>query len=179
MSLSGLRDISIIETPPQGRRPIRTTVSEYDEEVVQSALMREHERGGQSFYLHNRVETIEEAAQKLQQLCPDLRFLVAHGQMRERELEEKMHAFLRGDADVLVSTTIIESGIDIPQANTLVVERPDALGLAQLYQLRGRLGRSNVPAHAYLFYPDGHELTPEARARLAPPADHTELRAGL
>ena len=153
MSLSGLRDISIIETPPQGRRPIRTTVSEYDEEVVQSALKREHERGGQSFYLHNRVETIEEVAQKLQQLTPELRFLVAHGQMRERELEEKMHAFLRGDADVLVSTTIIESGIDIPQANTLIVERADTLGLAQLYQIRGRVGRSDLTAHAYLFYP--------------------------
>src|ERR671935_32518 len=133
MSLSGLRDISIIETPPEGRRPIRTTVSDYDEELVKLALEREHERGGQSFYLHNRVETIEEAATKLQQLCPGLRFLVAHGQMKERELEEKMHAFLRGDADVLVSTTIIESGLDIPQANTLVVERADTLGLAQLY----------------------------------------------
>jgi transcription-repair coupling factor (superfamily II helicase) len=179
MSLSGLRDISIIETPPQGRRPIRTTVSEYDEEVVQSALKREHERGGQSFYLHNRVETIEEAAQKLQQLTPELRFLVAHGQMRERELEEKMHAFLRGDADVLVSTTIIESGIDIPQANTLIVERADALGLAQLYQIRGRVGRSDLTAHAYLFYPDASELTPEARARLATLADHTELGSGF
>ncbi len=110
MSLSGLRDISIIETPPEGRRPIRTTVGEYDEELVKTSLEREIERGGQAFYLHNRVETIEEAAEKLQQLCPKLRFIVAHGQMRERELEEKMHAFLRGDADVLVSTTIIESG---------------------------------------------------------------------
>src|SRR5207248_3178007 len=112
MSLSGLRDISIIETPPEGRRPIRTTVSEYDEEVVKLALEREHAREGQSFYLHNRVDTIEEAAEKLQQMLPKLRFLVAHGQMREKELEDKMHAFLRGDADVLVSTTIIESGID-------------------------------------------------------------------
>ena len=129
MSLSGLRDISIIETPPEGRRPIRTTVGEYDEELVKTALEREIERGGQAFYLHNRVETIEEAAEKLQQLCPKLRFIVAHGQMRERELEEKMHSFLRGDADVLVSTTIIESGIDIPQANTLIVERADVLGL--------------------------------------------------
>jgi transcription-repair coupling factor (superfamily II helicase) len=179
MSLSGLRDISIIETPPEGRRPIRTTVSEYDEEVVKLALEREHARGGQSFYLHNRVETIEEATLKLQQLCPELRFLVAHGQMRERELEEKMHAFLRGDADVLVSTTIIESGLDIPQANTLVVERADALGLAQLYQIRGRVGRSDVTAHAYLFYPAASELSPEARARLATLADHTELGAGF
>jgi len=179
MSLSGLRDISVIETPPEGRRPIRTYVGEYDEDVVRLALDREKERGGQSFYLHNRVETIEEAAAKVQQLCPNLRVAVAHGQMRERELEEKMHSFLRGDADVLVSTTIIESGLDIPQANTLIVERADALGLAQLYQIRGRVGRSDLLAHAYLFYPDSRELTPEARARLATLADHTELGAGF
>ena len=179
ISLSGLRDISIIETPPEGRRPIRTTVGEFDEELVKLALEREIEREGQAFYLHNRVESIEEAAEKLQQLAPSLRFLVAHGQMRERELEEKMHAFLRGDADVLVSTTIIESGLDIPQANTLIVERADQLGLSQLYQIRGRVGRSDVTAHAYLFYPDMSELTPEARARLATLADHTELGAGF
>jgi len=179
MSLSGLRDISIIETPPEGRRPIRTDVGEYDDELVRTALEREHAREGQSFYLHNRVETIDDAAEKLQQLCPGLRFLVAHGQMSERELEERMHAFLAGDADVLVSTTIIESGIDIPQANTLVVERADMLGLAQLYQIRGRVGRSDVLAYAYLFYPEASELTPEARARLTTLADHTELGAGF
>ncbi|MBA2383061.1 MAG: transcription-repair coupling factor, partial [Actinobacteria bacterium] len=179
MSLSGLRDISIIETPPEGRRPIRTTVGEYDDELIRIALEREVARDGQAFYLHNRVETIEEAAEKLQQLCPKLRFIVAHGKMRERELEEKMHAFLRGDADVLVSTTIIEAGIDIPQANTLVVERADLLGLSQLYQIRGRVGRSDVTAHAYLLYPDAQELSPEARARLSTLADHTELGAGF
>ncbi len=179
MSLAGMRDISIIETPPEGRRPIRTTVGEYDEEQIKLALEREHERNGQAFYLHNRVETIEEAAEKLQQLCPNLRFLVAHGQMREKELEEKMHTFLRGDADVLVSTTIIESGIDIPQANTLIVERSDTLGLAQLYQIRGRVGRSDETAYAYLFYPDARELSSDARARLATLADHTELGAGF
>jgi transcription-repair coupling factor (superfamily II helicase) len=179
MSLAGMRDISIIETPPEGRRPIRTTVGEFDDELVKLALAREKERGGQAFYLHNRVETIEDRAEQLRQLCPDLRFLVAHGQMRERELEDKMHAFLRGDADVLVSTTIIESGLDIPQANTLIVERADMLGLAQLYQIRGRVGRSDATAYAYLFYPDAHELTPEARARLATLADHTELGAGF
>src|SRR5215213_626085 len=179
MSLSGLRDISVIETPPEGRRPIRTYVGEFDEELVKAALERELARGGQSFYLHNRVETIEEAAAKIQQLAPGLRVQVAHGQMKERELEEKMHSFLRGDADVLVSTTIIESGLDIPQANTLIVERADVLGLAQLYQIRGRVGRSDVLAHAYLFYPDARELTPEARARLATLADHTELGAGF
>ncbi|HLX20319.1 MAG TPA: transcription-repair coupling factor [Gaiellaceae bacterium] len=179
LSLAGMRDISIIETPPEGRRPIRTTVGEYDEELVKLALEREVERGGQAFYLHNRVETIEEAAEKLRQLTPNLRFLVAHGQMREKELEDKMHTFLRGDADVLVSTTIIESGIDIPQANTLVVERADMLGLSQLYQIRGRVGRSDETAYAYLFYPDAQELTSDARARLSTLADHTELGAGF
>ena len=179
LSLAGMRDISIIETPPEGRRPIRTTVGEYDEELVKLALEREAGREGQAFFLHNRVETIEERAAQLQQLCPGLRFLVAHGQMREKELEERMHAFLRGDADVLVSTTIIESGIDIPQANTLVVERADTLGLSQLYQIRGRVGRSDATSFAYLFYPDTRELTPEARARLATLADHTELGAGF
>ena len=179
MSLSGLRDISVIETPPEGRRPIRTYVGEYDEELIKAALEREKERGGQAFFLHNRVETIDEAAERLRQLVPGLRFVVAHGQMREKELEEHMLSFLAGNADVLVSTTIIESGLDIPQSNTLIVERADTLGLAQLYQIRGRVGRSDVLAHAYLFYPDSRELTPEARARLATLADHTELGAGF
>jgi transcription-repair coupling factor (superfamily II helicase) len=179
MSLSGLRDISVIETPPEGRRPIRTHVGEYDEEQIKAALEREKARGGQSFYLHNRVETIDEAARRLQELCPELRIIVAHGQMKERELEDRMVEFLAGEADVLVSTTIIESGLDIPQANTLIVERADALGLAQLYQIRGRVGRSDVTAYAYLFYPAASELTPEARARLATLADHTELGAGF
>jgi transcription-repair coupling factor (superfamily II helicase) len=179
MSLAGLRDISVIETPPEGRRPIRTFVGEYDEDVIKEALDREIARNGQAFYLHNRVDTIEEAAEKLKQMCPNLRFLVAHGQMPERELEDKMITFLAGDADVLVSTTIIESGLDIPQANTLIVERADQLGLSQLYQIRGRVGRSDALAHAYLFYPDAQELTPEARARLATLADHTELGAGF
>jgi len=179
MSLSGLRDISVIETPPEGRRPIRTFVGEYDDELVKQALEREVQREGQAFFLHNRVESIDARAEQLAQLCPDLRFLVAHGQMAERELEDKMISFLAGDADVLVSTTIIESGLDIPQANTLIVERSDQLGLSQLYQIRGRVGRSDRLAHAYLFYPDAHELTPEARARLATLADHTELGAGF
>jgi transcription-repair coupling factor (superfamily II helicase) len=179
MSLSGLRDISIIETPPEGRRPIRTHVGEFDEELVKQSLEREVARGGQAFFLHNRVESIDDRAAWLQEQLPNLRFLVGHGQMRERELEDRMLSFLRGDADVLVSTTIIESGLDIPQANTLVVERADSLGLAQLYQIRGRVGRSDQLAHAYLFYPDASELTPEARARLATLADHTELGAGF
>jgi transcription-repair coupling factor (superfamily II helicase) len=179
MSLSGLRDISVIETPPEGRRPIRTFVGEYDDELVAQALERELDRGGQAFYLHNRVETIDEAAEKIRQLVPRARVITAHGQMGERELEDRMLTFLAGDADVLVSTTIIESGLDIPQANTLIIERADQLGLAQLYQIRGRVGRRDVPAHAYLFYPDASELTPEARARMATLADHTELGAGF
>jgi transcription-repair coupling factor (superfamily II helicase) len=179
MSLAGLRDISVIETPPEGRRPIRTHVGEYDETLIVQALERELGREGQAFFLHNRVESIEDAAEKLRRLVPDARVLVAHGQMGERELEDRMLSFLSGDADVLVSTTIIESGLDIPQANTLIVERADTFGLAQLYQIRGRVGRRDVPAHAYLFYPEAAELTPEARARLATLSDHTELGAGF
>src|SRR5437868_13646988 len=128
MSLAGVRDISVIETPPEGRRPIKTYVGEYDEELVRGALEREHERGGQAFFLHNRVETIDETAERLRGLCPSMRFAVAHGQMEDKVLEQRMLAFLRGEADVLVSTSIIESGIDIPQANTLVVDRSDAFG---------------------------------------------------
>ena len=165
MSLSGLRDISVIETPPEGRRPIRTHVGEYDEEQVKLALEREHERQGQSFYLHNRVETIEAAATRLQELVPGLRVIVGHGQMKERELEEKMMTFLAGDADVLVSTTIIESGLDIPQANTLIVERADMLGLAQLYQIRGRVGRSDVTAYALPLLPGRVRADGRRRAR--------------
>ena len=160
MSLAGLRDISVIETPPEGRRPIRTYVGEYDEELIEPGARARARARRPGFYLHNRVETIEDAAEKLRQLMPGPRVLVAHGQMGERELEDRMLAFLSGDADVLVSTTIIESGLDIPQANTLIVERADALGLAQLYQIRGRVGRRDVPAHAYLFYPDAGRADP-------------------
>ena len=179
MSLSGLRDISVIETPPPGRRPIATHIGQYDEELVQSALLREAERGGQAFYLHNRVETIDEAAAQVRALVPDLRVLVAHGKMPEHQLEDVMLSFVRGEADVLVATTIIESGLDIPQANTLVVDRADRLGLSQLYQIRGRVGRSNVIAHAYLLYPDENALTHDAAARLRALADYTELGSGL
>jgi transcription-repair coupling factor (superfamily II helicase) len=178
MSLSGLRDITVITTPPRGRHPIKTHVGEFDEELIAAALRREQARGGQSFYLHNRVETIEEAAERVRAWAPELRVGVAHGQMAERQLEGVMMRFLRGEFDVLVSTTIIESGLDIPQANTLIVERADALGLAQLYQIRGRVGRSDAVAHAYLFYPDRRELSEEARHRLSTLADYTELGSG-
>ena len=178
MSLSGLRDISVITTPPRGRHPIKTHVGEFDEELIAAALRRETARGGQSFYLHNRVESIDDVAERVRRWVPELRVGVAHGQMAERALEGVMMKFLRGDFDVLVSTTIIESGLDIPQANTLIVERADALGLAQLYQIRGRVGRSDAVAHAFLFYPDRRELSEEARHRLSTLADYTELGSG-
>jgi transcription-repair coupling factor (superfamily II helicase) len=179
MSLAGLRDISVIETPPEGRRPVQTYVGEYEEELVKRAIEREHARDGQAFFLHNRVESIEETAERLRALCPGVRFAVAHGQMAEGQLESVMMDYLRGGADVLVCTSIIESGIDIPQANTLIVERADAFGLAQLYQIRGRVGRSRERAHAYLLYDSAAALTPEAAQRLSALSDYTELGAGF
>ncbi len=179
MSLAGLRDISVIETPPEGRRPVKTYVGEYEEELVKRAILREHERGGQAFFLHNRVESIEETAERLRALCPSVRFAVAHGQMGEGELETVMLDYLRGGADVLVCTSIIESGIDIPHANTLIVEHADTFGLAQLYQIRGRVGRSRERAYAYLLYDSAAALTEEAAQRLSALSDYTELGAGF
>ena len=179
MSLAGLRDISVIETPPEGRRPIRTYVGEYEEELIKRAILREHERGGQAFFLHNRVESIEETAERLRALCPGVRFAVAHGQMAEGELETVMMDYLRGGAEVLVCTSIIESGIDIPQANTLIVEHADSFGLSQLYQIRGRVGRSRERAYAYLLYDSAASLTVEAAQRLSALSDYTELGAGF
>ncbi|MEA2251538.1 MAG: hypothetical protein QOG70_1780 [Solirubrobacteraceae bacterium] len=179
MSLAGMRDISVIETPPEGRRPVKTYVGEYDEGLVKQAILREKERGGQAFFVHNRVETIDETAERLRGLCPGVRFEVAHGQLDEKDLEQRMLSFLRGEADVLVATSIIESGIDIPQANTLVVERADTFGLAQLYQIRGRVGRSRERAYAYLLYPSAAALTEEATKRLSALSDYTELGAGF
>jgi transcription-repair coupling factor (superfamily II helicase) len=179
MSLAGLRDISVIETPPEGRRPVKTYVGEYEEELVRRAIMREHERGGQAFFLHNRVDSIEETAERLRALCTGVRFAVAHGQMADGELEAVMMDYLRGGADVLVCTSIIESGIDIPQANTLIVEHADTFGLAQLYQIRGRVGRSRERAYAYLLYDSAAALTAEAAQRLAALSDYTELGAGF
>jgi transcription-repair coupling factor (superfamily II helicase) len=179
MSLAGLRDISVIETPPEGRRPVRTYVGEYEEELVRGAILREHERGGQAFFMHNRVESIDETAERLRALCPGVRFAVAHGQMGEGELESVMMDYLRGGAEVLVCTSIIESGIDIPQSNTLIVEHADAFGLAQLYQIRGRVGRSRERAYAYLLYDSAAALTPEAAQRLSALSDYTELGSGF
>jgi transcription-repair coupling factor (superfamily II helicase) len=179
MSLAGLRDISVIETPPEGRRPVRTYVGPYDEDLVKKAISREVERGGQAFVLHNRIDSLFEVAERLRGLVPGARFLEAHGQMDEHTLEETMLAFLRGDADVLVTTTIIESGLDIPTANTLIVERADQLGLSQAYQIRGRVGRSRESSYAYMLYPSAEALTEDAAARLSTLADHTELGSGF
>ncbi|HEX4837416.1 MAG TPA: transcription-repair coupling factor [Solirubrobacteraceae bacterium] len=179
MSLAGLREISVIETPPEGRLPVKTYVGEYEEELVKRAIVREHERGGQAFFLHNRVESIDGTAERLRALCPGVRFAVAHGQMGEGELEAVMMDYLQGGADVLVCTSIIESGIDIPQANTLIVEHADAFGLAQLYQIRGRVGRSHERAYAYLLYDSAAALTSEAAQRLSALSDYTELGAGF
>jgi transcription-repair coupling factor (superfamily II helicase) len=179
MSLAGLRDISVIETPPEGRRPIKTYVGEYEEELVKRAILREKARDGQAFFLHNRVESIEQTAERLRALCPGVRFAVAHGQMAEGELETVMLDYLRGGADVLVCTSIIESGIDIPHANTLIVEHSDAFGLAQLYQIRGRVGRSRERAYAYLLYDSAAALSEQAAQRLSALSDYTELGAGF
>jgi transcription-repair coupling factor (superfamily II helicase) len=179
MSLAGLRDISVIETPPEGRRPVRTYVGPYDEDLVRKAIARELERGGQAFFLHNRIDSLPEVAERLRGLVPQARVAEAHGQMDEAQLEKTMLGFLRGEADCLVTTTIIESGLDIPTANTLIVERADRLGLAQAYQIRGRVGRSRERAFAYLLYPSAESLTEEAAARLSTLADHTELGSGF
>ncbi|MBA2523916.1 MAG: transcription-repair coupling factor, partial [Solirubrobacterales bacterium] len=179
MSLAGLRDISVIETPPEGRRPVRTYIGPYDEELVQGAIEREVRRDGQVFFLHNRIETLHDTAERLRAMVPEASFLEAHGQLDEGELERTMLKFLRGGADVLVATTIIESGLDVPAANTLVVERADNLGLAQAYQIRGRVGRSRERAYAYMLYPSEEGITREAGARLASLADHTELGSGF
>ncbi|HEX9967042.1 MAG TPA: transcription-repair coupling factor [Solirubrobacterales bacterium] len=179
MSLAGLRDISVIETPPEGRRPVRTYVGPYDEDLVRKAIERELERGGQAFFLHNRIDSLPEVAEQLRGMVPRAKIAEAHGQMDETELERTMLSFLRGEADVLATTTIIESGLDIPTANTLIVERADRLGLAQAYQIRGRVGRSRERAFAYLLYPSAEALTEDAAARLSTLADHTELGSGF
>ncbi|MDQ3923395.1 MAG: DEAD/DEAH box helicase [Actinomycetota bacterium] len=177
MGLAALRDISVIETPPVGRRSILTHVGPYDEDLVKRAIEKEVRRGGQVFFVHNRVESIDEVSERLRAIVPDARFVAAHGQMPERALEDVMRRFLDGEADVLVTTTIVESGLDISTANTLVVDRSDAMGLAQLYQLRGRIGRSTEQAYAYLFAPLG--ATPEAQKRLEALMDFTELGSGF
>jgi transcription-repair coupling factor (superfamily II helicase) len=177
MSLAGVRDISMIQTPPEERLPIITHVGAFDEHLVGQAINRELERGGQVFVVHNRVRSLDQLREKIEEIVPDARVITAHGQMNERPLEQVMAAFSRGEYDILLSTSIIENGIDIPNANTLIVDRADWFGLSQLYQLRGRVGRAAQQAYAYFFYhPRG--LTEEARERLETLAEHTSLGAG-
>ncbi len=179
MSLTGVRDLSTIDTPPEERLPIRTMLAEYDETLIRQAILRELDRGGQVFFVHNRVQGITQIARRLERLVPEARFGIAHGQMRERELEQVMLQFARGEIDVLVCTSIIQSGLDIPNANTIIINRADQFGLAQLYQLRGRVGRSAVRAYAYLLYDRGKRLSPEARRRLETIVEASELGAGF
>jgi transcription-repair coupling factor (superfamily II helicase) len=179
LALVGVRDMSVIETPPEDRLPIQTRVAEASAGLVRDAILRELDRGGQVFYVHNRVETIEAQADQLRRLLPSARIAVGHGQMAEGALEKVMLAFAAGEYDVLVSTTIIESGLDIPNANTIVIDRADALGLAQLYQLRGRVGRSSRRAYAYLLYRRKAALSDIARKRLAAIFNASELGAGF
>jgi transcription-repair coupling factor (superfamily II helicase) len=179
MALAGIRDLSVVDTPPEDRVPIKTYVVPYDEHLVRDAILREIARGGQTFFVHNRVQSIYSVAERLQQLLPDVRFLIGHGQMEERELERVMFKFFNGEADVLVCTTIIESGLDIPRANTIIVDDATNYGLAQLYQLRGRVGRSTQRAYAYLLYHAGKRITGEAQQRLQAIQEATELGAGF
>jgi transcription-repair coupling factor (superfamily II helicase) len=179
MALSGIREMSVVDTPPEDRQPVLTYVGPYDEDMALGSVRRELLRGGQVFWVHNRVETIERAAGRLREKLPDARIVVAHGQMDEEPLERMMIEFWDRSADVLVCTTIIESGLDVPSANTLVVERADRLGLAQLYQLRGRVGRSAERAFGYLFFPVQAQLTEEAHERLAAISRFTALGSGF
>ena len=179
MSLAGARDMSVIETPPANRLPVHTEVLEYDAEVITDAILREVDRGGQVFVVHNRVETIYTRAAELQTLVPQVRIAVGHGQMHEHEMEQVMSDFTEGRIDVLVATMIIESGIDIPTVNTLIVDRADTLGLAQLYQLRGRVGRSSHRAYAYLMVPSRRVLTEDAEKRLRVIEEFDELGVGF
>lgn len=179
MSLAGVRDMSVIETPPEGRHPIVTHVGRYDEEMLIQAIRRELGRGGQVYYVHNRVETIDAVAGRVSALIPEARVAVAHGQMSEHQLEKIMIGFLERKFDVLVCTTIIESGIDIPSVNTLIVDRAEILGLAQLYQLRGRVGRTSQRAYAYFFFSPQKLLTSQAFERLKTISDFTELGSGI
>lgn len=178
MALSGVREMSLITTPPPSRRPIKTHLSAYDPEVVGSAIRQELDRGGQIFYVVPRVEGIEEIAARVREMVPSLRIAIAHGQMQEGELEATMLAFSNGEADLLVCTTIIESGLDIPRVNTILIEDAQKFGLSQLYQLRGRVGRAGIQAHAWIFYPRKSKLTKDARARLRAIQEFTQLGSG-
>ncbi len=179
MSLMKVRDMSLITTPPQNRLPIETIVKEFDEKIVREAIMREIERGGQVFYLHNRINTISHVLQLLRRIVPEVTVGVAHGRMDGTELEDIMHSFIRKDFQVLLATSIIENGLDIPNVNTIIIDRADMFGISQLYQLRGRVGRSDIPAYAYLLYPKDRALSELAMKRLSIISDYTELGSGF
>ena len=179
MALTGVREVSHIRTPPEDRHPILTYVGPLDDQAISAAIRREMLREGQVFYVHNRVQSIDRAVARLRTLVPDARIVVAHGQMSEGQLEQTMIDFWGGEYDVLVATTIIESGLDLPQVNTLIVERADLLGLAQLYQLRGRVGRSSQRAYAYLFHPVDLSLSEDAYRRLEAIGEATDLGSGF
>jgi transcription-repair coupling factor (superfamily II helicase) len=178
MALSGVREMSLITTPPPSRRPIKTHLAPYDPEMVRTAIRQELDRGGQVFYVVPRVEGIEETTSQLREMIPGARFAIAHGQMQEGELESTMLTFSNGDAEILVCTTIIESGLDIPRVNTILVEDAQKFGLSQLYQLRGRVGRAGIQAHAWLFYPKQSQLSDAARQRLRAIQEFTQLGSG-
>ena len=176
LSLAGLRDLTLLETPPKDRSPILTFVEPWDDALLEEAMARELDRGGQVYFVHNRIETIATIAERVHALAPRARVAVAHGQMREAELEAVMAQFVRGEVDVLASTMIVESGLDVPNANTMIVDRADRLGLAQLYQLRGRVGRSHRRAYCYLLVPDQMDAQAEERLRVL--EHHTDLGSG-
>ena len=179
MAISGVRDMSLIKTAPTGRRPVKVHVGEWDEDVVSAAVRLELARGGQVYYVSNRVKSIDDAVMRVMSVAPEARVRAAHGQMSERELENVMQAFVSGEVDVLVATTIIESGIDNPHTNTLIIEDAQRLGLAQLYQLKGRVGRGRLQAYAYFMFPPELPLTPEATERLVAIGEHTDLGSGM
>ena len=179
MALSGIRDMSIIEQPPLNRQPVQTYVLEHDEGVVLDALRKELRRGGQVYYLHNRVDTIERTASALQAALPDARIRTAHGKMGEEQLGEIWESMVAGEIDVLVCTTIIETGVDVPSANTLIVEDADRLGLSQLYQIRGRVGRSDRRAYAFFTYRRGKALSEDASKRLSTIREFTQFGSGF
>ncbi|MCE9624591.1 MAG: transcription-repair coupling factor [Deltaproteobacteria bacterium] len=179
MSLSGIRDLSVIATPPVDRLAIQTFVAPYNEPLIREAILRELSRGGQVYFIHNRVQNILEIQRRLQEIVPEAKIEVGHGQMEEGQLEEVMIRFVNREFNVFLSTTIVESGLDIPSANTMIVNRADTFGLAQLYQLRGRIGRSNLRAYAYLMIPGQDAITPRARARLSVLQRYTELGSGF
>lgn len=179
LALMGMRDMSTIETPPPNRSPVITSISPYDERVIRTAVNAEIDRGGQVFFLHNRVKSIESVAKKIEDLCPRAKAIVGHGQMDKEVLENVMHRFIEGDADVLVATTIIESGVDIPNANTIIIDRADRFGLADLYQLRGRVGRSGTQAHAHLLLPRDFVTGGDARKRVNAIKQYSGLGSGF